>query len=204
MTCRNCGAKHPEGTRYCRGCGYPLLSKAEAKKGYLARTLRPVLPLTMACVAVFAGVLFLLNIFSLLYVPLTGPAGTEYASLWDVAATWHNMGKSAVWAFLGNLVFGFCNLVVSALGILYFLKKQWELPYYDRFVKKFLKVDLPAIYMGILGAAGVSLQVLFFALCSVTQYARAWSIGVPWLSWAALCVYVLIGAAGIWVFKNKD
>ncbi len=208
MTCNNCSAKNSGNTRFCQTCGHPLIAKSKGKNkkplAALAPTIRPFLSVMMVVVSAFAFLLFILNTFSILQIPASGAGSTVYGALSEIATTWEFMGESAAWAYVGNILFGLCNLFISILGAFYFLKKQLRFNYYDRFVAKFLKVKMPAFYMGLVGVGGALLQVVCFAFCGATFQEQSWSIGVPWLSWVALSVYAILGAVGILVFNNDD
>lgn len=227
MFCSNCGAQCAEGTKFCQSCGNPLTAapapaasaapkapkaKGNAVLGNLAPSIRPFLAIILAVVAVLALVLFVLNTFSILEIPATaklmGEKNTDYGKVSEIAEAWKAMDKSLACVYIGNILFGLVNLAIAAVGALYFLKKQSNMPYYDQFVGKYLKVKNPAFYMGAAGVAGVLLQVIFFAFCGVSE--SAWgvtvkmTVGVPWLSWVALAIYAVVGAMGILVFNNED
>ena len=230
MFCSNCGAQCADGTKFCQSCGTPLnaapapeapaapaapkapKAKGNAVLGNLAPTIRPFLALILAGVAVLALVLFVLNTFSILHVPATvkmmGQKQSDYGKLSEIAEAWKQMDKSLACAYIGNILFGIVNLVIAAVGALYFLKKQNNMPYYDQFVGKFLKVKNPAFYMGAAGVAGVILQVIFFAFCGVSESMMGMtikmSIGIPWLNWVAFAIYAIVGAMGFLVFNNED
>ena len=230
MFCSNCGAQCADGTKFCQSCGTPLnaapapeapaapaapkapKAKGNAVLGNLAPTIRPFLAFILAGVAVLALVLFVLNTFGILHVPATaklmGQKQTDYGKLSEIAEAWKQMDKSLACAYIGNILFGIVNLAIAAVGALYFLKKQNNMPYYDQFVGKFLKVKNPAFYMGVAGVAGVLLQVIFFAFCGVSESMMGMtikmSIGIPWLNWVAFAIYAIVGAMGFLVFNNED
>ena len=234
MFCSNCGAQCADGTKFCQSCGTPLnaapapeapaapaapkapKAKGNAVLGNLAPTIRPFLALILAGVAVLALVLFVLNTFGILHVPATvkmmGQKQSDYGKLSEIAEAWKQMDKSLACAYIGNILFGIVNLVIAAVGALYFLKKQNKMPYYDQFVGKFLKVKNPAFYMGVAGVAGVILQVIFFAFCGISESMSSFgmsmtvkmSIGIPWLNWVAFAIYAIVGAMGFLVFNNED
>ena len=231
MFCSNCGAQCAEGTKFCQSCGNPLTAapasaapaatkapkaKGNAVLGHLAPTIRPFLAFILAGVAVLALVLFVLNTFCILHVPATisvmGQKETSYGKLSEVAEAWKQMDKSLACAYIGNILFGIVNLAIAAVGALYFLKKQSNMPYYDQFVGKYLKVKNPAFYMGVAGVVGALLQVIFFAFCGISQSMSSFgmsvsmkmSIGIPWLNWVALAIYAIVGAMGFLVFNNED
>ncbi len=229
MFCSNCGAQCADGTKFCQSCGTPLNAapaaapqapaapkapkvKGPAPLGSLAPTIRPFLAIILAVVAVLALVLFVLNTFSILKIPATasimGQTQTEYGKVSEVAEAWKSMDKSLACVYIGNILFGLINLVIAAVGALYFLKKQSNMPYYDQFVGKTLKVNNPAFYMGVAGVVGVLLQVIFFAFCGASESAFGMtvkmSVGVPWLSWVALGIYAIVGVMGLLVFNNED
>ena len=234
MFCSNCGAQCADGTKFCQSCGAPLnaapapeataapaapkapKAKTNAVLGNLAPTIRPFLAFILAGVAVLALVLFVLNTFGILHVPATvkmmGQKQSDYGKLSEIAEAWKQMDKSLACAYIGNILFGIVNLVIAAVGALYFLKKQNKMPYYDQFVGKFLKVKNPAFYMGVAGVAGVILQVIFFAFCGISESMSSFgmsmtvkmSIGIPWLNWVAFAIYAIVGAMGILVFNNED
>lgn len=228
MFCSNCGAQCADGTKFCQSCGNPLTdapaapaapraprapkAKSNAVLGNLAPSIRPFLAFILAGVAVLALVLFVLNTFGILHIPATvkmmGVKETDYGKLSDVAKAWKMMDKSLACAYIGNILFGLVNLAIAAVGALFFLKKQSNMPYYDQFVGKYLKVKNPAFYMGIAGVVGALLQVIFFAFCTVSEsmygMTMKMSIGIPWLNWVALAIYAIVGAMGFLVFNNED
>lgn len=234
MFCSNCGAQCADGTKFCQSCGNPLTAasapvadaapaatkapkaKGNAVLGNLAPTIRPFLAFILAGVAVLALVLFVLNTFCILHVPATvsimGQKETVYRKISEVAEAWKQMDKSLACAYIGNILFGIVNLAIAAVGALFFLKKQSNMPYYDQFVGKYLKVKNPAFYMGVAGVVGALLQVIFFAFCGISQSMSSFgmsvtmkmSIGIPWLNWVALAIYAIVGAMGFLVFNNED
>ena len=234
MFCSNCGAQCADGTKFCQSCGTPLnaapapeataapaapkapKAKTNAVLGNLAPTIRPFLALILAGVAVLALVLFVLNTFGILHIPATvkmmGIKETDYGKISEIAEVWKQMDKSLACVYIGNILFGIVNLAIAAVGALYFLKKQNNMPYYDQFVGKYLKVKNPAFYMGAAGVAGVILQVIFFAFCGISESMSSFgmsmtvkmSIGIPWLNWVAFAIYAIVGAMGILVFNNED
>lgn len=227
MFCSNCGAQCADGTKFCQSCGNPLTAapaaapeapaaapkaKVAAPLGQFAPTIRPFLAFIMAGVAVLALVLFVLNTFSILHIPATmkamGMKETEYGKVSEIAEAWKQMDKSLACVYIGNILFGLINLVIAAVGAAYFLKKQNNMPYYDQFVGKYLKVKNPAFYMGVAGVAATILQVIFFAFCTVKEsmmgVTMSMSVGIPWLNWVAFAIFAIVGAMGLLVFNNED
>ena len=100
---------------------------------------------------------------------------------------------------LGNILFGLINVVIGAVGILYFLKNQMNMPYYDNFVVKFLKVKEPAFLMGVAGAVGALVQFVCYKLVDVGPT----SLNVHWITWVLLVVYVVLAVVDKFVVNKK-
>ena len=100
---------------------------------------------------------------------------------------------------LGNILFGLINLVIGAVGILYFLKNQMNMPYYDNFVVKFLKVKEPAFLMGVAGAVGALVKFVCYKLVDVGPT----SLNVHWITWVLLVVYVVLAVVDKFVVNKK-
>ena len=196
MFCPKCGAQCADDAVFCGSCGNSL--KGDAQKP--AAAAQPVdvaaavkknmnyIMVAIGAVAALLGLVIIIGIFE--PTASMGPYSNS-VPMSDVPSNF--MG------ILGNILFGLINVVIGAVGILYFLKNQMNMPYYDNFVVKFLKVKEPAFLMGVAGAVGALVQFVCYKLVDVGPV----SLNVHWITWVLLVVYAALAVVDKFVLNKK-
>lgn len=174
-----------------------------APAGDLGATLKKNLALILVIVAVFGALMFILNTFQILELPVDGSGQSVSQSVSDISDAWDELGESFAMGYVANIIIGIANLVVAAIGILYFLKEKNNMPYYDQFVGKILKGLSPALAMGIIGAAGAVLQFIFMMFTGIEFWGVEISVGVHWLTWVSLVIYAALATVDFLVINKK-
>lgn len=193
MFCPKCGAQCADDAVFCGSCGNSLKADAQkpaaaAQNVDVAATLKKNMSYIMVAIGAVAALLGLLIIFGVFEPSVTIWGQTISIPMSQIDGNF--MG------ILGNILFGLINLVIGAVGILYFLKNQMNMPYYDNFVAKFLKVKEPAFLMGVAGAAGALVQFLCYKLIDG-------SLNVHWITWVLLVVYAALAVVDKFVLNKK-
>jgi len=192
MFCPKCGAQCADDAVFCGSCGNSLKADAQkpaaAQNVDVAATIKKNMSYIMVAIGAVAALLGLLIIFGVFEPSVTIWGQTISIPMSQIDGNF--MG------ILGNILFGLINLVIGAVGILYFLKNQMNMPYYDNFVAKFLKVKEPAFLMGVAGAAGALVQFLCYKLIDG-------SLNVHWITWVLLVVYVVLAVVDKFVVNKK-
>jgi len=192
MFCPKCGAQCADDAVFCGSCGNSLKADAQkpaaAQNVDVAATIKKNMSYIMVAIGAVAALLGLLIIFGVFKPSVTIWGQTISIPMSQIDGNF--MG------ILGNILFGLINLVIGAVGILYFLKNQMNMPYYDNFVAKFLKVKEPAFLMGVAGAAGALVQFLCYKLIDG-------SLNVHWITWVLLVVYVVLAVVDKFVVNKK-
>lgn len=169
-----------------------------------ATMLRKNLAMIMVIIAIFGALMFVLNTFQLLDLPLEGSNGnTTDRSVSDIADAWDSMNESFALGYVANIVMGLCSLVAAAIGALYFLKEKNNMPYYDQYVAKFLKGKSPLLVAGLIGAIGCVLQFILMMLTGIEVMGVEISVGVHALTWVALVIYAAAAAVDFFVINKK-
>ena len=166
----------------------PPVAPQQPAPGYYQQPARPAAPggnplkqylhFILGGLAVLAFLIGLLTMFGVFDVNMTASASasvfgqnideskTDYASLSEATEALEDLDKSAFTLIAGNILCGLLFLVAAAIGVLYFLKINNNMPYYDHpVVQKLLAGQLagrPALAMGATGALGALLQVLLY------------------------------------------
>ncbi len=228
MFCKNCGAQLTDGTKFCSSCGTPVdapaqpvapvqteapvqpvaapqASNANFDLGALVATIKKYIPIIIACLAVFALILSIINIFNLYDVSATMSMGEEsQSSSGPVSDIIGEDGFALV--LVGNILFGVANLVIAAMGILYFIKK-FGVNVYDMIVGKIVKAESPLFMMCVIGAAIALIQILFYAFSGESQsmfgYEISVSVSANWTTWVAMFLYAIVGAADKFLISKK-
>lgn len=196
MFCPKCGAQCADDAVFCGSCGNSLKGDAQkpaaaAQPVDVAAAVKKNMSYIMVAIGAVAALLGLLIMFGIFEPSVTIWGQTVSGPMSQIDGNF--MGV------LGNILFGLINLVIGAVGILYFLKNQMNMPYYDNFVVKFLKVKEPAFLMGVAGAAGALVQFLCYKLVDVGPT----SLNVHWITWVLLVVYVVLAVVDKFVVNKK-
>lgn len=222
MFCKNCGAQLNDGTKFCSNCGTaidaqaqpvapvqydapvqsaPQTSNANFDLGAFVATVKKYIPIIVACLAVFALVLSIINIFNLYDVSITVSFGGESRSeSGPVSELIGEDGYASV--LIGNILFGVVNLVIAAIGVLYFIKK-FGVNVYDITVARIIKGASPLFWMCVIGAAAALLQIILYAFSGQSLFGATLSVGANWTTWVAMFLYAIIGAADLFVINKK-
>lgn len=196
MFCPKCGAQCADDAVFCGSCGNSLKGDAQkpaaaAQPVDVAAAVKKNMSYIMVAIGAVAALLGLLIMFGVFEPSVTIWGQTVSGPMSQIDGNF--MGV------LGNILFGLINLVIGAVGILYFLKNQMNMPYYDNFVAKYLKVKEPAFLMGVAGAAGALVQFLCYKLVDVGPT----SLNVHWITWVLLVVYVVLAVVDKFVVNKK-
>ncbi len=219
MFCPKCGTQCADNAQFCAACGNRLSAPAAP-----AATPVPAAPATAFSVnslmdqlkqykhiliitlAVIAFVLALFNFGGQFDITATvsynGNSESSSGSVADVIES----GEYPL-IFIGNLLFGLANLVIAAVATLLFLKEFKNLPYYDNFVAKVIKLS-PLFLMGVVGAGAALLQILFYAFSgeSETFFGQTirMSFGANWTTWVFMFVYAGLAVLDKLVLNKKE
>ena len=196
MFCPKCGAQCADDAVFCDSCGNSLKGDAQkpaaaAQPVDVAAAVKKNMIYIMVAIGAVAALLGLLIMFGIFEPSVTIWGQTVSGPMSQIDGNF--MGV------LGNILFGLINLVIGAVGILYFLKNQMNMPYYDNFVVKFLKVKEPAFLMGVAGAVGALVQFVCYKLVDVGPT----SLNVHWITWVLLVVYVVLAVVDKFVVNKK-
>ena len=196
MFCPKCGAQCADDAVFCGSCGNSLKGDAQkpaaaAQPVDVAAAVKKNMSYIMVAIGAVAALLGLLIMFGVFEPSVTIWGQTVSGPMSQIDGNF--MGV------LGNILFGLINLVIGAVGILYFLKNQMNMPYYDNFVVKFLKVKEPAFLMGVAGAVGALVQFVCYKLVDVGPT----SLNVHWITWVLLVVYVVLAVVDKIVVNKK-
>lgn len=195
MFCPKCGAQCADDAVFCGSCGNSLKGDAQkpaaAQPVDVAAAVKKNMSYIMVAIGAVAALLGLLIMFGVFEPSVTIWGQTVSGPMSQIDGNF--MGV------LGNILFGLINLVIGAVGILYFLKNQMNMPYYDNFVVKFLKVKEPAFLMGVAGAVGALVQFVCYKLVDVGPT----SLNVHWITWVLLVVYVVLAVVDKFVVNKK-
>lgn len=195
MFCPKCGAQCADDAVFCGSCGNSLKGDAQKPAASqpvdVAAAVKKNMSYIMVAIGAVAALLGLLIMFGVFEPSVTIWGQTVSGPMSQIDGNF--MGV------LGNILFGLINLVIGAVGILYFLKNQMNMPYYDNFVVKFLKVKEPAFLMGVAGAVGALVQFVCYKLVDVGPT----SLNVHWITWVLLVVYVVLAVVDKFVVNKK-
>ena len=196
MFCPKCGAQCADDAVFCGSCGNSLKGDAQkpaaaAQPVDVAAAVKKNMSYIMVAIGAVAALLGLLIMFGVFEPSVTIWGQTVSGPMSQIDGNF--MGV------LGNILFGLINLVIGAVGILYFLKNQMNMPYYDNFVVKFLKVKEPAFLMGVAGAVGALVQFVCYKLVDVGPV----SLNVHWITWVLLVVYAALAVVDKFVLNKK-
>ena len=196
MFCSKCGAQCADDAVFCGSCGNSLKGDAQkpaaaAQPVDVAAAVKKNMNYIMVAIGAVAALLGLLIMFGIFEPSVTIWGQTVSGPMSQIDGNF--MGV------LGNILFGLINLVIGAVGILYFLKNQMNMPYYDNFVAKYLKVKEPAFLMGVAGAVGALVQFVCYKLVDVGPT----SLNVHWITWVLLVVYAALAVVDKFVLNKK-
>ena len=164
------------------------------------------LHLIIAGFAVVAFLFGILNVFSAFHVngiaTYSGDKETNYISVSEAAEMmeWANSFIAPV--YIGNIIFGIACLAAAAIGILYFLKMNNNMPYYDQYIGKVVKLR-PALMMGALVVAGAIVQNLAYLLCTAKGWGITIMLGVNWTTWLLLVLFAAFAVVDKFVLEEK-
>ena len=219
MFCSKCGTQCADNAQFCAACGnkltapqapaVPQTPAAPATAFSLNSLMDQLKQYKYILILTLAVIAFVLAIFN-------------FGGQFDVSASVSYNGKSESTSgpvadiiesgekpliLIGNLLFGFANLAIAAVATLLFLKEFKNLPYYDNFVAKFIKLT-PLFLMGVVGAGAALLQILFYAFSgeSETFFGQtiSISIGANWTTWVFLFVYAGLAVLDKLVLNKKE
>lgn len=197
MFCNKCGAQLPDDAQFCNACGNNLQAAPAQSIDFVA-ILKKNMTKIVAVIALFALVIGCMNLFSALNpgaFPEEGDASFN-SSLAAMVETFEDESFAAV--YIGNILFGLACLVAAVVGISYYLKKVAKDGTYD---KLFGKINMrPGLLMGVLGTVGALLQVVMYLLKEEFYGVK---LGVHWMTWVSLGIFVLLAAADILTAKKK-
>ena len=215
MFCKYCGAQLEDGSAFCSKCGGNLAQPAAAQPqaaqpkpqktvaaGDILELVKTNLHYILAGIAVLAFIWGILNVFSVFHikgkVSFLGRSESQYVSVAE------SEGLSGIaMVYVGNIIFGLACLAIAAIGVLYFLKKFKNMPYYDQFIASKLKYR-PAFMMGALGVVGALLQMIMYLFCGEKMYGMRASVSVNWTTWLLLVIFAIVAVADKFVLEAKE
>ena len=222
MFCKNCGAQISDNAKFCGVCGAsqaetaaPATTAAPANSNSASASagaainlgainLKDIVKYIAVGVAVLALIFAIMNIFSTYDVKATisalGQKGHVSYSLKELNKM--TDGKFTM-ASVGNILFGIVNLVIVAVGVLYFLKENNKMDLYDKYIAKYTKGKSALFVVGVLGAAGALLQIVLYMLCKAKSMGASMTIGNHWTTWFALFLYAGCAALDFFVLNPK-
>lgn len=119
-----------------------------------------------------------------------------------------NISISAVPLYIGNILYGIINLVIAGACVLYFLKKQMNMSFYDDFVGRFIKLENPVFLACAAGIVGAILQAVLFLLAGMSESYQgvdaSLTFGAPCMTWVAVAIYAVVGVADLLVQGKED
>lgn len=219
MFCKYCGAQIDDGSVFCNQCGANLSQPAAQPAAQpqpqkqtqplkinsgkdVVELLKNNLHYIVAGVAVLAFIWGILNLFSVFHIKGKvsgyGYHKSQYVSVGD------SEGMSGIgMVYVGNILFGLALLAVAAIGVLYFLKKFKNMPYYDQFIGSKLPFR-PAFMMGALGAAAAILQMIFYLFCRESLMGIKATVSVNWTTWLLLVIFAALAAFDKFVLEAQE
>jgi len=194
MFCPKCGTQLDDNARFCGVCGNQLTAPSAAKspKG-------PALP-TVVSVSFNLNVKFLMLVVAILAAIMTV---VHLFGLFDVSVSSSMMGQKVMVSMplsdmleseefplviTSNILFGIANLLIAAVGVLYFLKANNSSDLYDTIYAKYVKIS-STFLIGIVGGGTALLQILFYLLSSKSESGMSATICAHWTTWVMLFVY---------------
>lgn len=110
--------------------------------------------------------------------------------------------------YIGIIVFGVINLLIAAVGILYYLRARNNMPMYDKLCGSFIKAKSPAMILGLLGVVGCLLQIVLMWFTGFEYGAMGQSLGVSvgvhWITWVALIIYGALAGSQLLAIKSEE
>lgn len=227
MFCTKCGNQFADGSAFCPGCGAPA-EVAPQQPQYQqpvqpqyqqpapqvapagAMDLKKIWHMVIAGVAALALIVGLLSIFCVWELPITLEvsgfklADGDYVAVSDLLDTYDAADKSFFMGYMANILMGLACVVAAAVGILYFLKQQMNMPYYDQFIAKNLKGLNPGLVVGGLAAVGCLLQIVLMMTVGFSKDGGTLSVGAPWITWVVLVLSAGLAAVDYFVVNKKQ
>lgn len=128
----------------------------------------------------------------------------------DVAdrATNGYIDESFAMGYVGLILFGIVNLVIAAIGVLFYLRARFNNPLYDQTIGRICKCKTPAALIGLAGVAAALLEILFLCFVGVEEEAgvasASISVGVHWLTWVSLFIYGALAASQLLAIDKTE
>ena len=232
MFCPNCGSSLPDNAKFCTNCGHSMptasvqpAAAVQPDPMQYAQPVQPVQPMQpaqpvqyiqpktassnpfdsflhfiIAGVATLALILAIMNLFNLYKVRVSVSVFSASGPVSDVA-------RESAAVLIGNLLYGLTNLAIVGVGVLYFIKKMFNVPVYDKIVgkmfspllSKFVSGDGVATLIGAVGTAIGTLQLFFYLIAG-----DGYRVGMHWTSWVALFLYSGLAVLDIFLFSRKQ
>lgn len=224
MFCTKCGNQFADGSAFCPSCGAPVEAAPQqpvyqqpvyqqpapqvAPAG--AIDLKKIWHMVIAGVAALALIVGLLSIFGVWELPVTLEAGGyelmdgDYRSVSQIVDSYDEADKSFFMGYMANILMGLACVAAAAVGILYFLKQQMNMPYYDQFIGKYLKGLTPGLVVGGLATAGCLLQMILMLTVGFTYEGVTIGVGAPWITWVVFILGAGLAAADYFVVNKKQ
>lgn len=203
MFCPKCGKQLNDDARFCGACGTSINGDAPAKP---AAPAAPAAPFSVKAVvdqlkqykalfilafAVLAFIIAIPHLTSNFDITATVSYGGRSQSASGPVADIIESGEYPL-LLVGNLLFGLGNLAIAAIGVLLFLKEFKNLPLYDNYVAKFVKLS-PLCVIGVVGTVTACAQILSYMFSgeSETFFGQtiSYSFAAHWTTWFFLFVY---------------
>lgn len=143
-----------------------------------------------------------------------GSVGNIYVSpailseVFDLVDSTGMIDASFTAGYIGIIVFGVINLLIAAVGVLYYLRARMNMPLYDKICGGFIKAKSPALILGLLGVLGCLLQIVLMWFTGFEYGAMGQSLGVSvgvhWITWVALAIYGVLAGSQLLAIKSDE
>ena len=206
MFCPKCGKQHDDSARFCGACGTPFPGVAPVNPAPQAPVsfeamLKQNLKFVMLGVGVLALILSIVHLFGLFDVTASVSYGGESQSTSGPVAEVLESGEFPM-ILIGNLLFGLANLVIGALGVLYFLKANNNMDLYDKIYTKNIKLP-PVFFVGVVGGIAALVQILCYMISTKKMFGATMSFAAHWTTWVMLFVFAGLAVLDKMVLNKK-
>ena len=208
MLCKKCGAENRIGTELCVNCGTRLPAPFQRRKPQKNTMLtqaggmvRQYLNFAIAFILVVSLILAVTNLFGTYQVTVK-VSFNGYVS--KTTETLRHMYKDGFGlALVSALLFGFANLAIGAICVLYFMKVFIRSRVYDRYIARYLKGSTLLFPVGLLGGLTALFQLIVFLSGRAEFLGEVTKIRPHWSTWLAFLFYAHLVAVDKLMLNKK-